>query len=187
VVQIENNIQAERAVTASVPHQMFNLVFNYQTFAGNQKSAFYWNLIRGWQLFGVYNVTSGTPFTATVAGDPSNSGIIGAARANATGLPVEDGTGYFNPLAFSVPVSGTYGNASRNTIPGIVNFTMSASAMRSFRIGERHRMALTFGTTNPLNHPSITGINTVIGSTTVGQITSAGAMRTVTAQARFTF
>ena len=185
VVQIENDILAERAVTSD-PHQTFSLNFNYQTLAGNQKSQFYWNIIRGWQLFGSYNLTSGTPFTATVAGDPSNTGIIGSARANATGLPVEDGTGYFNPAAFSVPV-GTYGNAGRNTIPGIVNFSMNASAMRSFRIGERHRLSLTFSTQNPLNHPSLTGINTVIGTALVGTATSYGNMRTVSANARFTF
>ncbi len=142
VVQIENDILAERAVT-SIPVRRSLSTSTIRTLAGNQKSEFYWNIIRGWQLFGSYSVNSGSPFTATVAGDPSNTGIIGSARANATGLPVEDGTGYFNPAAFSIPV-GTYGNAGRNTIPGIVNFNINASAMRSFRIGERHRLALTF-------------------------------------------
>jgi len=172
-----------------VPHQTLGLNFNYQTLAGNQRSEFYWNVIRGWQLFGTYNLTSGTPFTATVSGDPSGTGIVGSARANATGLPVEDGTGFFNPAAFTTVPAGTYGDAGRNTIPGIWNFTMNASAMRSFRIGERRRLALTFSTQNPLNHPSITGISTVIDSKTLtpGTPTSAGSMRTVTAQARFTF
>jgi hypothetical protein len=187
VVQIENDVLAERAVTASVPHQMVSLNFNYQTLQGNQKSQFFWNLVRGWQLFGGYNLTSGTPFTATVSGDPSGTGIIGSARADATGLPVEDGVGYFNPAAFTTVPEGTYGNAGRNTIPGIWNFTMTGSAMRSFMIGERHRLAITFNTTNPLNHPSITGINTVIGSQTEGQVTSVGNMRTVSANMRFTF
>ena len=189
VVQIENNINAERALSPGIPHQTFALNFNYQTFAGNQKSAFFWNALRGWQLFGSYNLTSGSPFTATVQGDPSNTGIVGSARANATGLPVEDGTGYFNPLAFTTVPQGTYGTAGRDTIPGIWNFSMNASAARSFRIGERHRMQLTFNTSNPLNHPSLTGISTVFGlaSTPPGTPTSYGSMRTVTAQARFTF
>jgi len=187
VVQIENNVLAERAVTASVPHQTFAVNFNYQTLANNQKSEFYLNFLRGWQLFGSYNLTSGSPFTATVTGDPSGTGIIGSARADSTGLPVEDGVGYFNPAAFIVPATGTYGNAARNTIPGIWNFSINASAQRSFRIGERHRLQITFATNNPLNHPTITGINTVIGSPTEGQITSAGGMRTVSANARFTF
>jgi hypothetical protein len=185
VVQIENNIAAERAITSD-PHHTVRTVFNYQTFAGNQKSQFYWNIIRGWQLQGGYSLTSGTPFTASVATDPSNSGIIGSARANATGLPVENGTGYFNLAAFSVPV-GTYGTAGRNTIPGIWNYSINAEMQRSFRLGERHRLQMTFATNNPLNHPSLMGINTVIGTSLTGTPTSYGQMRTVTAQARFTF
>ena len=188
VVQIENNVLAERALTPGIAHQTVGINFNYQTLAGNQKSSFYLNFVRGWQLFGSYNLTSGTPFTATVAGDPSGTGIIGSARADATGLPVEDGVGYFNPAAFTSTIPlGTYGNAGRDTIPGIWNFSMNASAMRSFQIGERRRLAITFSTNNPLNHPTITGINTVIGSATEGQVTSAGGMRTVSANMRITF
>jgi hypothetical protein len=187
VVQIENDILAERAVTASVPRQTLATTFNLQTFPQNQKPQFYMNFIRGWQLNGTYSVNTGTPFTATVQGDPSNTGTIGSARANATGLPVEDGTGYFNPAAFSVPASGTYGTAGRNTIPGIVNFAITASAIRSFRFGERRRLQLTFTATNPLNHPSVTGINTIIGSKLEDTITNVGNMRVVSAVARFTF
>ena len=186
VVQIENNILAERAVT-NAPHQTFNLNFNYQTLAGNQKSSMFLNVVRGWQLNGGYSVNSGSPFTATVSGDPSGTGIIGSARANATGLPVQDGVGYFNPAAFTTVPSGTYGTAGRNTIPGIVNFSLNANAARTFRLGEKHRLQLTFITNNPLNHPSVTGINTVIGSALVGTQTGAGQMRTVSANARFTF
>jgi hypothetical protein len=191
VVQIENNILAERAIYATSPLQDLAVTFNYQSLANNQKSQFYWNLVRGWQLNGTYDVNSGTPSTATVSGDPSGTGIIGSARANATGLPVTGGDcatcTYFNTAAFATVPSGTYGTAGRNTIPGIVNFSLRASAMRSFRLGERHRLALTFTATNPLNHVSITGFGTEFGTNTYGLATRAGAMRTVTANARFTF
>ena len=123
VVQIENNVAAERAITTS-PHQDVAVTFNYQSLANNQKSNFYYNFIRGWQLNGSYDVNSGSPFTATVAGDPSGSGVIGSARADATGLPVENGTGYFNTAAFALVPSGTYGTAGRNTAWG----TASAGA-----------------------------------------------------------
>jgi hypothetical protein len=136
-------------------------------------------------------VTSGTPFTATVAGDPSGTGVIGSTRADVTGLPVEGGNcatcQYFNTAAFTAVPAGTYGTAARNTIPGIVNFSLSANASRSFQIGEKHRLQLTFMTNNPLNHPSITGIGTEFGTNTYGLPTQAGGMRTVSANARFTF
>jgi hypothetical protein len=122
-----------------------------------------------------------------VGGDPSGTGLNGSTRANATGLPVDDGPGYFNTDAFTTVPAGTFGTAGRNTIPGIVNFNMSASAMRTFRFGERHRLAFTFSTTNPLNHVSIVGIGTQVGNKNYGLATRADDMRTVRASARFTF
>ena len=83
--------------------------------------------------------------------------------------------------------SGTYGTAGRNTIPGIVNYTLNASALRTFRLGERHRLQMTFTANNPMNHVSITGVGTQFGTNTYGLATRAGNMRTVTALARFTF
>jgi len=192
VIEVENNVLNEYARTPGIAQQTLAVAFNYQTLASNQKSNFYWNIVRGWRLNGSYNLTSGSPFTATVQGDPSGTGTISAERADATGLPVTGGNcatcQYFNTAAFGpVLPAGTYGTAGRDTIPGIVNFSINASASRSFQIGERHRLQMTFSTVNPLNHPSITGIGTVVDTLTYGLPTSAGGMRTVSAQARFTF
>ena len=186
IVQIEGNLAAERAIMP-MPHQDLSVRFNYQTLAGNQRSEFIYKVIRGWQLFGTYDVNTGTPFTATVGGDPSGTGLTGSSRANATGLPVTDGSGYFNGDAFTTVPSGTFGTAGRNTIPGIVNFSINASAMRTFRFGERHRLAFTFSTTNPLNHVSITAFGTQVGNQNYGFATNAAGMHTVRASARFTF
>ncbi|HXE62520.1 MAG TPA: carboxypeptidase regulatory-like domain-containing protein [Bryobacteraceae bacterium] len=186
IVEIQGNLAAERAVMP-MPHQDLSVRFNYQSLAGNQKSQFIYKVLRGWQLSGTYDVNSGTPFTATVGGDPSGTGLTGSTRANATGLPVDDGSGYFNTAAFALVPAGTFGTAGRNTIPGIVNFSINASAMRTFRFGERHRLAFTFSTSNPLNHVSITGIGTQVGNYTYGLATRAADMRTVRASARFTF
>ena len=71
---------------------------------------------------GNLNATSGTPFTATVNGERRERDIPGAARAEATGLPVTSGSGFFNTAAFVVPAIGTFGNAGRDTIPGYCEF-----------------------------------------------------------------
>ena len=84
VVQIENDYQAERAIVAA-PLQDLAVTFNYQSLATNQKSNFYWNLVRGWQLNGTYDVNSGTQSTATVSGDPSGTGIIGSGACRCHG------------------------------------------------------------------------------------------------------
>ncbi|HXE62522.1 MAG TPA: TonB-dependent receptor [Bryobacteraceae bacterium] len=187
VVQNDRNLAAERAVTSD-PRHTIRANWNYQTLANNQKSGFVYSVLRNWQIGGGYTLTSGSPFTATIAGDPLQTGVQNSTRADATGLPVRGGTGFFNPDAFTTPTL-TYGNAGRNTIPGIWNYSINAEAMRLFRIGERHRLQISFRANNPLNHPGVQSIVTTINSTTLvpGTPQSYGQMRTVSAQARFTF
>jgi hypothetical protein len=187
VVQDNLNLAAERAVTSD-PRHTIRANWNYQTLANNQKSEFVWKVLRNWQIGGGYTLTSGTPFTATISGDPLDTGVQNSTRADATGLPVTGGSDFFNTAAFAIPTL-TYGNAGRNTIPGIWNYSINAEAMRLFRIGERHRLQFSFRATNPLNHPGVQSIVTTINSTTLvpGTPQSYGAMRSVSAQARFTF
>jgi hypothetical protein len=187
VVQIVNNIRAERALSNSDQRHRFTANYSIQSPVGSDRTSWRWHAIRGWTLNGQFTATSGSTFTATVAGDPSGTGITGGARAQATGLPVEGGTGYFNLAAYSIPLAGTYGNAGRNTIPGIANFNMNASVFRSFRIKDRHTLTFTVNSTNPINHVNITGFGTVIGSINAGIPATAGQMRNINAQLRFNF
>jgi hypothetical protein len=136
---------------------------------------------------GTLTATSGTPHTAIVTGDPSGTAYTGNDRAEATGLAVTSGSGFFNPLAFVVPVSGTFGNAGRDTIPGIPNYTLNASFFRSFRVDEKRRIEFRIDSTNTLNHVNINSINTTVGSIQYGLPTGAAGMRSVTATVRLRF
>jgi hypothetical protein len=189
VVQIVNDIRAERALSNN--DQRHRLTFNsqIQSPVGPDRTSWRWHAIRGWTLNTQVTLNTGSPSTATVAGDPSGTGITGGARAEATGLPIAGAaTGdYFNVAAFAIPVNGTYGNAGRNTIPGPINFSINGSFFRSFRIQEKHTLTFTVASTNLLNHVNVTGFGTTIGSVTQGLPTAAGAMRAVTAQMRFNF
>nr|MDQ2901920.1 TonB-dependent receptor [Acidobacteriota bacterium] len=78
-------------------------------------------LLKDWTLSGGVTAGSGLPFTARVLGnqaDTAGTGAVGSGRANATGLPVVSGPGFFNPAAYAIPIAGTFGDAGRNTIPG---------------------------------------------------------------------
>jgi hypothetical protein len=103
---------------------------------------------------------------------------------------VNSGTGYFNTAAFALPAAGTYGNAGRNTIPGIPNFSVNASVFRTWRVKERHQITFTVASTNSLNHVNVSGANaigTVVDTPTYGLPQNAGAMRNLTATTRITF
>ena len=95
---------------------------------------------------------------------------------------------YFNLLAFTTPLPGTYGDAGRDTIPGPLVVSFNASMNRSFRFGEsRRQIQLRLSANNALNHVQITGFGTTFNSSTYGLATAASATRTVSLLLRFSF
>ncbi|HTA44423.1 MAG TPA: TonB-dependent receptor [Bryobacteraceae bacterium] len=186
-VLIPNDLSAERALSPTDQRHNLRINYQFQSPINNTRSGFVADLLRGWTIGGTLTASSGTPFTAVVPGDPSGTGYTGNSRAQATGLPITDGSGFFNPLAFTVPATGTFGNAGRDTIPGIARYTLTASFFRSFRIDDRRRIEFRIDSTNPMNHPYITQINTTVGSLQYGLPLTAGAMRSVTATVRLRF
>jgi hypothetical protein len=187
VVQIVNNIHNEWGLSNNDQRHQVRFNYQIQSPVGPERTSWRWHALRGWTLNGNLTATSGSTFTATVQTDYSGTGIVGSPRPEATGLPVNSGTGYFNTAAFTLPAAGTYGNAGRNTIPGIPNFSLNASVFRTWRVKERHQITFTVASTNPLNHVNVTGIGTVVDTPTYGLPQTAGGMRTLTATTRITF
>jgi hypothetical protein len=113
----------------------------------------------------------------------------GTLRAQATGLPIQvGGDGYFNTLAFTTPAAGQFGNAGRDTIPGLFRIAVNSSMNRAFRFGESRRtLTFTISASNVLNHVTITGIGTTVNSTSYGLPTAASGTRGVTLNTRFSF
>ncbi len=186
-VLIPGNIAAERALSPFDQRHQLRLNYTVQSPIASTRQGTAATLLRGWTLGGVLSATSGTPSTATVTGDPSGTGYSGAFRAQATGLPVTDGSGFFNPAAFTVPANGTFGNAGRDTIPGIARFTLSASLFRSFRIDDKRRIEFRLDTSNPLNNVNITSVNTTVNSIQYGLPANAAGMRSMTTTVRLRF
>ncbi len=146
----------------------------------------------GWTLNGNFTATSGTPLTARVSGNLANTGgtaAFGTGRAEATGLPIETGSvPYFNLAAFTLPPAGEYGNAGRNTIPGLFQLGLNASINRAWRFGDtRRQLQLRLSANNALNHVTITNIGTTVNSSTYGLPVAASATRTATLTLRFNF
>lgn len=150
--------------------------------------AFVAKALKDWTLSGSLTAESGLPQTATVNGDRDGTASIAPLRADATGLPAGGGSGYFNLGAFVVPPSGMFGTAGRDTIIGPGMMVWNFSLARSINLhSERRRLEIRLDSTNTFNHVNPSGLVTIVNSSQYGLITSAGAMRQMSATVRLRF
>ena len=196
VAQDWRNISAERGLSSFDIRHQFTLGFVWTSpvagpgnhMSGESKAG---RLLKDWQLSGNLTAHTGTPLTARVLGNTAQlaqTGGIGSERADSTGQLISGGAGqFFNINAFTVPQSGTYGDAGRNTIPGpsLVNFNMAFA--RSFNLTDRRRFEVRLETNNVLNHVNYSNLYTVVNATNYGLPSAASNMRTMQAVVRLRF
>jgi len=193
VAQNDKDLAAERGLSSFDRRHTLNLFWVFSTGFGRRASgrSAHNVLLRDWTWSGGITARSGGPFTATVLGNRSDAGGTGAAgssRADATGLPVQAGEGFFNLLAFTLPPGGRFGNAGRNTIPGPGFFSANMSLSRNISLGEsRRNLELRAEANNVFNNVSISRLGTTVNSSSYGLATAAGNMRTVTLNLRLRF
>ncbi len=202
VVQYINNLGLERGLSNFDQRNNLSTTFTYSSPFGVRghfrNTTWYTSWMKGWLTTGVFSVTSGNPMTATISGNQSNIAGSGSSRRRRCALEEPgpgldcDAAGYkifLDPLAFTTPPSGEFGDAGRNTIPGFEHSSFNLALQRTFRLGEASQRTLYFrlSTNNVLNHPSITSIGTTVNANTFGYATGASQMRTVSMQMRFTF
>jgi hypothetical protein len=146
-------------------------------------------LLKDWQLSGNLTAQTGNPLTARVLGNSqqlAQTGGIGSGRAEATGEAISGGE-FFNLDAFTVPPTGEYGNAGRNTIPGPGLLNLNVAFARSFNLAERRRIEFRIETNNIANHVNYTNLYTVVNATDYGLPSAASTMRTIQAVVRVRF
>jgi hypothetical protein len=195
VAQNDQDLRLERGLSTFDQRHHLNVQYVLTSPVGGARGllrgqGFSRKLLEGWTLTGGFNATSGTPLTARVSGNLANTGgtaAFGSGRAQATGLPIQGGT-YFNLLAFTTPPAGLYGDAGRNTIPGLFRTSLNASFGRAFRLAEsRRQLAVRINTTNAFNHVVVTNVGTTVNSATYGLPTAASPTRSVNLTLRLTF
>lgn len=198
VVQDESNLAAERGLSAF--DRRHSLSFNTMVGSPFGPNGMWLRqpgplaaALRDWTMTASLTAQTGTPLTARVLGnvaDAAGSGATGSARADATGLPIDAGAGYFNLAAFTTPPPGRYGNAGRNTIPGPGSIALNATFGRTFPLfGESMRRSIDVRLEgqNILNHVNLTGYGTVVNSLSYGLPTGAGQMRSLSLALRLRF
>jgi hypothetical protein len=159
-------------------------------------------LNRGWvakaaegvSLSGTFTLASGeslTPHYEAAVADVAR-GSTGSLRPDRVpGVSLTAGSGgslenWFNKNAFVAP-AGTYGTASRYSIPGPGTITINTSLSKTVRFSETRTFEMRATASNPFNTVQYSGVDTSLGSGTYGQVTSAAGMRQFTFNARYRF
>ncbi len=201
VVQDENNIAAERGLSAFDIRQQVRGSFAYDLPFGPTKRWLHrgWgsSLLRDLKLSGISTILTGSPFTARVLGsaaDNTGTGVDLSQRADQIGnpsLPRSQRTPlhFFNTDAFVVPPPGQFGSAARNTIPGPGRVNFNFSLARKFKFGEgtRRELEWRWEVLNATNTPSFMGMDDVVNSSTFGQVQQTFPMRRIDIMLKATF
>ncbi len=162
----------------------------------------------GWQISGVNQFQTGTPFTIANGDDYLGIGSANGKPWNLAGAPeyrgqfsnrtaagnFADGNAFFSrtvggsPLA-TRPANGTLPNQNRNSIsfngPGFQNWNIAL--FKAFRITERQALTFRAEGFNWINHPNWGGVDTNPTSATLGQVTSKNSERNIQMSLRYSF
>jgi hypothetical protein len=146
-------------------------------------------LLKEWTFLGTISAGSGLPETPVYWATVPGAAVSGTIRPDLTGAPLyaqSDGH-YLNAGAYSVPVSGQWGTARRNSIAGPNQFSLNASLSRTFRLQFSRSLDIRLDAANLLNHPVFTSWNNVVNSVTFGLPASVNSMRTLRLTGRLSF
>jgi hypothetical protein len=186
------NLKLNRGVASYNPLHQFSNSFSYDLPIGSGKvlgsGATGWvqKLIGGWQWNGIFSVRSGFPITPTVGSNQSGNGdtripdvpirnpnfkgkvILGADGFKKTGR-------FFDPNAFLLPPTGTFGNVSRGSYRGPSAYNVDTSLFKRVAVSEGLTLQFRAEFFNILNHANFDTPNPIVFSGT-GLSSSAGVI-----------
>lgn len=163
----------------------------------------------GWQISGVSQFQTGTPFTVGRGDDYLGIGSADTkpwslngqtatpfkfANRNASGNYTGITDYWFSPTVngqawATKPANGAYPNQNRNSVsfqnPGFQNWNLAL--FKSFAISERHRVQFRAEAFNWLNHPNWQGVNTDPNAATFGMVTGKDSQRNLQLSLRYSF
>ena len=148
-------------------------------------------LVKGWQASAIITLQSGLPFTPQLSYNPSNDGDTrnpvrpswnpNFAGKVILGLPNE----YFDPLAFTQPLPGTYGNVGRNILQGPSLEQVDFSLAKKWALSERLGLQFRGEIFNLFNHTNLNTPNPVVyASATGGPSPTAGVITSTATSSR---
>ena len=131
-------------------------------------------IVGGWTLNSIVTIQSGFPFTPQLSFNPSNDGDTrNPVRPNwnptFTGPVILGGTSqWFNPNAFVVPPTGTFGNVGRNVLTGPGLATWDFSVLKDTRLSEKLGLQFRAEIFNLLNRVNLDTPNLIVYTSATG-------------------
>jgi Carboxypeptidase regulatory-like domain len=198
VIQNNADVRGDYGLSSFDTRHQFLGVFSYQLPFGERRrfatKGWEKTVFGAWRVNGFFTAHSGTPYTVRVFSKNQacqNVPGVNSERADQLGDPylsnptVQE---WFNTAAFANPTA-CFGDASRNSVLGPGAFLIHSGVTKTFQFGRDglRRLDFSWNTSNLLNHPNFTGLSTVLGSSTFGQITSVAGMRTMQFTTRVNF
>ena len=155
---------------------------------GRQMKGWQEKVAGGWTLTGIQTIQSGFPFTPQLGFNPSNNGdsrnpVRPSWNPNFTGNVIQGGPNqYFNPNAFVVPISGTYGNVGRDTLIGPGMIDTDLAVLKTATVSEKMQLQFRTEVFNVFNRANFGTPNAVVfasassvAAPTAGVITSTAS------------
>jgi hypothetical protein len=200
-----NNYKAERGNSSGDARHSgsFNAVYDLPFGSGKMflggASGFTQRLVGGWQLAALGTIRSGIATTVYIPISQTGNGNYTNQRPDVVyGVPLypanQSITNWVNPNAFTLPATGTFGNAGRGIVfgPGLNNIDLSL--IKNTLITETLRFQLRAEFFNFINHPNFGPPNLTLTSSSFGQIFNTlgrtigfGTSRQIQLAARFNF
>jgi hypothetical protein len=180
------DLSAERGPSYFDQRHLVTVAIQYTTgmgmAGGTLLSGWRGTLFKGWLFTSSISAGSGLPLTPSYLAPVEGTGVTSALRPEYTGAPLYNAPPglSLNPAAYAAPLPGQFGDAGRDSITGPFQFTLNASAGRTFRLTDRLSGDLRIDSTNPLNHVTYTSFGTQFGSAQFGLPISPNAMRSLT-------
>jgi hypothetical protein len=134
-------------------------------------------LAGGWNINGILSLSTGFPYTVTLATPVANTGT--SSRPNCIGSAALSNPGpslWFNRAAFTTPALYTFGNCGRDILTGPGTHEIDMNLEKNTYISEGGSRYLQFRveTFNLFNTPQFNNPNLSIGSAIAGTISAAG-------------
>jgi hypothetical protein len=193
IAQDWHNLKAERSLSPFDQRHLLSLQAQYTTGQGLEGGTLLggWRgkILKEWTLLTQLNVGTGLPQTPVIPVAVPGTGWIGSLRPSLSGAPIYRGQNgaHVNAAAYTIPASGAWGTAGRNSITGPSQFSLDSGMQRTFRPSKHFFLDARIDATNLLNHAVFSSWVTTLESAQFGLPQSADPMRSLQATMRVRF